>query len=53
MDFLDLNYAKFVPVQFKKGGNGEAALQRLPVHDSMFSCEDYYFFGFKFTVPTW
>jgi hypothetical protein len=52
-DFLRQNFSRFVTVQFKKGEHGEAALQRLPVHDNMFMYGSEIFFGFKFTVPAW
>lgn len=53
LDFLQKNFAKFVPVQFQKDANGDAVLQRLHVTENMFAFKGTYFFGFKFTVPQW
>jgi hypothetical protein len=51
--FIQKNFAKFVPVQFQKDANSEAALQRLHVRGNMFENEGMYYCGFKFTVPAW
>jgi hypothetical protein len=53
IECLQRNFAKFVPVQFHKGTNGEAAVQFLPVKTNVFECEGTYYCGFKFTVPEW
>jgi hypothetical protein len=53
LEVLQKNFAKFVPVQFRKEANGEAAIQRLHVRDNMFKYRDKYYCGFKFTVPAW
>ncbi|HTV39605.1 MAG TPA: CsgG/HfaB family protein [Candidatus Sulfotelmatobacter sp.] len=54
INFLRLNFSKFATVQFKKGPNGEAVLQRLAAQDTMFHYKDEaMFFGIKFTVPQW
>jgi len=52
-DFLQLNFSKFVPVQFQKGTNSEAAIQVLAVRTNIFSYDGDYYCGLKFTVPDW
>jgi hypothetical protein len=42
-----------VPVEFQKGANGQALVQRLRVKANMFEYDGEYYCGFKFTVPTW
>lgn len=54
IDFLRSDFSKFVPVQFKKGPDGNAELQRLPVQENMFfSSDQSIYFGIKFTLPQW
>ena len=53
VEFLQRNFSKFVPVQFQKGTNSEAAIQILHVRENMFEFEGAYYVGFKFTVPEW
>jgi hypothetical protein len=52
-EFLQKNFAKFVPVQFQKETNGVALIQLLHVKENMFAYRDRYYCGFKFTVPSW
>jgi hypothetical protein len=52
-EFLQSNFAKFVPVQFQKDTNGTAVLQRLHVSENMFEHNGMYYCGFKFAVPAW
>jgi len=52
-EFIQSNFAKFVPVQFQKDTNGMAVLQCLRVSENRFSLKNTYFCGFKFTVPPW
>lgn len=52
-EFLQRNFAKFVPVQFRKGANGEAAIQYLHVRENRFEYNGRFFAGFRFTVPQW
>ncbi len=51
--FLKQSFGKFVPVQFQKDANGEAALQHLYVRENMFEYQGMYYCGVKFTVPKW
>jgi hypothetical protein len=54
-EFLQKNFAKFVPVQFQKdtNGSGRALIQRLHVKGNTFAYRDRFYCGFKFTVPPW
>jgi hypothetical protein len=52
-DFLQSNFAKFAPVQFRKTTNGTAILQRLRTGANIFEHKGTYYCGFKFTVPQW
>ena len=53
IEFLQHNFSKFVPVQFRKGTNSEAVIQLLPVRTNIFEYDGAYYCGFKFTVPEW
>jgi hypothetical protein len=53
LEFLQKNFSNFVPVQFHKGANGEAAIQYLHFNENKFVYLGKYYCGFKFTVPSW
>src|SRR5258708_2776511 len=53
VQFLQRNFSKFVPAQFRKGTNSEAAIEVLKVKEKMFEHQGTYYCGFKFTVPEW
>jgi hypothetical protein len=53
LDFLQRNFSNFVPVQFHKGANGEAAIQYLHFNENKFIYLGRNYCGFKFTVPAW
>jgi hypothetical protein len=52
-DVLRDHFDRFVPVQFQKVANGQAAIQYLHVRENLFPWGERYYCGFKFTVPTW
>jgi hypothetical protein len=53
LEFLQKNFSNFVPVQFHKGANGEAAIQYLHFNENKFVYLGKYYCGFKFTAPSW
>jgi hypothetical protein len=53
LEFLQKNFSNFVPVQFHKGANGEAAIQYLHFNENKFGYLGRNYCGFKFTVPAW
>ncbi len=53
IEFLQQNFSRFVPVQFKKDTNSLAAIQFLHSRDSLFELDGTNYFGFKFTAPPW
>src|SRR5690349_1930268 len=53
IEFLQHNFSKFVPLQFRMDTNSEAAIQILPVKTNRLEYEGFYYCGFKFTVPEW
>lgn len=52
-EFLQANFARFVPVEFKKGAGADAKIQILKVKENTFDYDGAHFCGFKFTVPQW
>jgi len=52
-EFLQKQFAKFIPVGFQKDGESQALIQRLPVRNHLFEHEGHYYCGFRFTVPVW
>jgi len=53
LQFLQKNFARFVPVQLQKGTNGAALIQPLQVRQNMFRYGNRYYCGVRFTVPDW
>lgn len=51
--FFQQNFSKFVPLQFKKDTNSNAAIQILHVKENTFVYDGTNYCGFKFTVPQW
>ncbi len=52
-EFFGEHFVNAVPVEFQKGPQGEAAIQRLQVKDNMLEHDGAYYCGFKFTIPPW
>ena len=52
-EFLQRNFGRFVPVEFKKSSNGDAVVQRLSVRGHLMEHAGEYYCGFRFTFPTW
>jgi hypothetical protein len=52
-EFLQQNFAKFIPAKFDKDGPQVALFQRVPVKDNMFDYEGWHYCGFRFTTPAW
>jgi hypothetical protein len=53
LEFLQKNFAKFVPVQFQKTTNSQAAVQCLHVRENLFEYNGQYYCGFRFSTPSW
>ena len=49
--FLQQNFAKFVPVKFQKGDGTNAVIQRLKTRENRFEYDGMYYSGFRFTLP--
>lgn len=50
---LQRNFSKFMPVTFKKGAGGFAAIQTLNAKLDRILVDGKYYHGFSFTVPAW
>lgn len=53
VEFLQRNFSKFVPFEFKKSTNSTAAIQTLHARENTFVYDGTNYCGFKFTVPEW
>ena len=53
VEFLQQNFAKFVPMEFQKSTNAEAKIQYLHVKENLFEHDGLFYCGFQFTVPEW
>src|SRR5262245_57863637 len=52
-EFLQKQFAKFIPPKFEKDGPQLAVFQQVPVKESMFDYEGRHYCGFRFTTPSW